>query len=79
MLKEESGRLLLIAVNLDDTPLDIEFRFGRRVGQMRVLFDEDRRPVMTETGWRDTFGGFASRVYELRLAGPTHATKGPER
>lgn len=68
--RDGEGRYVLIAVNLDNVPLDVHFRFPRAVASVARRFEEDAdiaRDGMD--AWRDRFPPFGVRIYHVSMAG----------
>lgn len=65
LLKEKDGEVYVIAVNLDETPLEAEFQLGVPPKSISIDFAENAKPTATPKGWRDKLDGFATRVYRV--------------
>lgn len=65
LAKEQAGALIVIAVNLDETPLDAEFRLSARPKTVTHLFGDHKPPQSIPKGWRERMEGFATRVYRV--------------
>ncbi len=63
------GSHVMLAVNLDDAPLDVSFRFPADITAVRRRFDEGGEPMRQGRYLQDRFRAFDVRVYDLQFAG----------
>jgi len=72
LLKSADGRRVLIAVNVDNMPLDlrVEFPPSMKVGGVRRLCDKAGRLPVSHSRFTDRIGPLGVRIYELLAASP---------
>lgn len=63
------GGHVMLAVNLDDAPLDVSFRFPAEITAVRRRFDDSAEPLRQGRQLQDRFRAFDVRIYDLRFAG----------
>jgi hypothetical protein len=65
LVKKWDGRLLLLAVNLDDVPLRARFSFPGPVREMNRLFDDAPTPKYSAGAFEDDFPPLGVRLYSF--------------
>ena len=65
LLKPAGTGYVLIAVNVDAAPVTARFSFQTSIGNIERLYDQDPAPAAGDTGWVDSFGPLAVRIYRL--------------
>ncbi|MCT7983624.1 hypothetical protein NG796_09970 [Laspinema sp. A4] len=68
ILKEVSGELTLLTVNLDKRPLRVKYEFPRSILGLQTLFEEGRNVAeMKDKFWVDTYEEFGVHIYKFKL------------
>jgi len=70
LLKRQGNLLTLIAVNIEQRPVNLYVRIHNKISNLVVPARKAGEFRAQETGWRDTLQGFGVRVYRFRLASP---------
>lgn len=65
LLKRDGNNLVLLAVNIDNVPLDARFDFAPFRFALARLFEDPAAPDVDAGRWSDAFPPFGVRVYSL--------------
>lgn len=67
---KDRGAVTVLAANVENRPLSVEFTLARAwTGQAKVLF-ENRTVQVTRGKWADVIDAFGTRVYQLQIEPP---------